>query len=69
MSRWYVKVYRHSVQPETRWFHRHVLRRKTRNVEELVSSLIPLPGEVEFQRKLGRPDVLSGTFVGLEDLL
>jgi hypothetical protein len=49
-SRWAVQLIRHV--DETRWWHRHILRRRTRPI--VVASQVPVG--FDFTRSLNRPD-------------
>jgi hypothetical protein len=62
-SQWAIQLVRW--EPETRWFKRHILRRKTRRV--LIASQVPV--DFQFSRSLNGPDTrLSCTVEGRDAL-
>jgi hypothetical protein len=59
---WLLQLVR--VEKETRWFRRHLLRRRSRTV--LIAAQVPT--DFAFTRSLGGPDALSCTVTGRDAL-
>lgn len=66
LARFAIKLSRYHTEPETRWFRRHILRRRERYVEEVIFSG-PAPADLVLTKRLNAPSELLFKGAKIED--